>query len=115
MTAAIIAGNPPEHRIARLRQFWQTATTDPTPAASFWFGVPDAGVSRQAHNQARVLETLFLGRPGIFRPHFDRINRATLAGRWRAGEDAMRAVLQTLGPAGQGQEVGSARGYSGDP
>lgn len=68
VTAAIIAGNAPEHRVARLRQFWQTATTDPTPAASFWFGVPDAGVWRQAHNQASVLETLLFGRPGIFRP-----------------------------------------------
>ena len=68
VTAAIIAGNAPEHRIDRLRQFWQTAATDPTPAASFWFGVPDAGVWRQAYNQASVLETLFLGRPGVFRP-----------------------------------------------
>ena len=68
VTAAIIAGNAPEHRTDRLRQFWQTAATDPTPAASFWFGVPDAGVWRQAYNQASVLETLFLGRPGIFRP-----------------------------------------------
>ena len=28
-------------------------------------------------------------------------SRATLADRWRAGEDAMRAVLQTLQPTGQ--------------
>lgn len=68
VTAAIIAGNAPERRIDRLRQFWRTATTDPTPAAFFWFGVPDAGLWRQAYNQASVLETLFLGRPGIFRP-----------------------------------------------
>ncbi len=68
VAAAIIAGNAPEYRVARLRQFWQTATTDPTPATSFWFGVPDAGVWRQAHNQASVLQTLLLGRPGIFRP-----------------------------------------------
>lgn len=68
VTAAIIAGNAREHRVARLRQFWDTATTDPTPLASFWFGVPDAGAWRQAHNQASVLETLFFGRPGIFRP-----------------------------------------------
>ena len=68
VTAAIIAGNAPEQRIARLRQFWQAAATDPAPAASFWFGVPDAGPWRQAYNQASVLETLVLGRPGIFRP-----------------------------------------------
>lgn len=68
VTAAIIAGNAPERRVARLRQFWQAATTDPTPVASFWFGVPDTGAWRQVHNQASVLETLFLGRPGLFRP-----------------------------------------------
>ncbi len=68
VTAAIIAGNAPERRSDCLRQFWQAVTTDPTPAASFWFGAPDAGVWRQAHNQASVLETLLLGRPGIFRP-----------------------------------------------
>ncbi len=68
VTAAIIAGNAPEHRIVRLRQFWQTATTDPTPITSFWFGEPEAGAWRQAYNQASVLETLLLGRPGIFRP-----------------------------------------------
>lgn len=68
VTAAIIAGNAPEHRIARLQHFWRTATTDPTPVTSFWFGVPDAGAWRQAHNQASVMETLFFGRPGLFRP-----------------------------------------------
>ena len=68
VTAAIIAGNPPEQRTAKLRQFWRTATTDPTPIASFWFGIPDSGAWRQAHNQASVLETLAVGRPGIFRP-----------------------------------------------
>ncbi len=68
VTAAIIAGNAPKARVGRLRQFWQAATTDPTPVISFWFGLPAAGPWRQAYNQAAVLETLFLGRPGIFRP-----------------------------------------------
>ena len=68
VTAAIIAGNAPGQRVARLRQFWQMATTDPTPVTSFWFGAPDAGAWRQAHNQASVMETLFFGRPGLFRP-----------------------------------------------
>ena len=76
VTAAIIAGNAPEHRVARLRQFWQTATTDPTPAASFWFGIPDAGLWRQAYNQASVLETLAFGRPGLFRPRLSPRPRA---------------------------------------
>jgi len=89
VTAAIIAGNAPEHRVARLRQFWQTATTDPTPAASFWFGVPDAGLWRQAHNQASVLETLVFGRPGIFRPRLS-------PGPWAGAGDV--SALYDLAP-----------------
>lgn len=68
VTAAIIAGNPPENRVARLRQFWRMAATDPTPITSFWFGPPRDGAWRQAHNQASALETLMLGRAGLFRP-----------------------------------------------
>ena len=89
VTAAIIAGNAPEHRVARLQQFWQTATTDPAPAASFWFGVPDAGVRRQAHNQASVLETLAFGRPGIFRPRLS-------PGPWAGAGDV--SALYDLAP-----------------
>jgi NTE family protein len=38
------------------------------PVTSFWFGTPEAGPLRRAHNRASVLQTLFCGRPGIFRP-----------------------------------------------
>ena len=44
------------------------AATDPTPVTSFWFGPPQDGAWRQAHNQASALETLLLGRTGLFRP-----------------------------------------------
>ena len=68
VTAAIIAGNTPENRVARLRQFWRTAATDPTPFTSFWFGPPRDGAWRQAYNQTSALQTLMLGRTGLFRP-----------------------------------------------
>jgi NTE family protein len=68
VNAAIIAGNAPERRIERLKQFWETVTANPMPLTSFWLGTPEAGPLRQAHNQASVLQTLFFGRPGIFRP-----------------------------------------------
>lgn len=84
VTAAIIAGNAPGQRVARLRQFWEMATTDPMPVTSFWFGVPDAGAWRQAHNQASVMETLVFGRPGIFRPR--------LSGGPRIGADDVSAL-----------------------
>lgn len=68
VTAAIIAGNPPEQRVERLRQFWRGVASDPAPAMSFWFGSPATGPWRQAYNQASTLETLMLGRAGLFRP-----------------------------------------------
>ena len=68
VNAAIIAGNEPNRRVEKLRQFWALNATDPLPLSSFWFGRPASGPRRVAYNQAGVLETLFLGRPGIFRP-----------------------------------------------
>jgi NTE family protein len=68
VTAAIIAGNAPQNRVARLQQFWTAAASDPTPLTSFWFGTPQEGPWRQAYNQASVLQTLLLGRSGLFRP-----------------------------------------------
>lgn len=68
VNAAIIAGNAPADRVTRLRQFWATASSDPTPFASFWFGPPWDGLWRQAYNQASVVQTLLLGRSGLFRP-----------------------------------------------
>ena len=68
ITAAIIAGNAPKDRVARLRNFWETVSSDPTPMTSFWLGSPQAGFWRQVHNQASVLQTLMLGRRGLFQP-----------------------------------------------
>ena len=68
VAAAIIAGSAPRDRVARLRRFWETVSSDPAPAASFWFGPAQDGPWRQACNQASVLQTLLLGRAGLFRP-----------------------------------------------
>lgn len=68
VTASIIAGNARDDRVARLASFWEAVCSDPTPLTSFWFGPPGQGLRRQAHNQASVLQTLVLGRPGLFQP-----------------------------------------------
>jgi len=62
INAAIIAGNPPEHRVERLRQFWETITA---PTAS-WPALP--GPLRDAHRGAGALSALFYGEPGFFAP-----------------------------------------------
>lgn len=69
VNAAILAGNPPGRRIARLREFWAMVAADPMPVTSFWLGPPPAGGAwRRHYNRAAVLESLLLGRPGLYRP-----------------------------------------------
>jgi NTE family protein len=68
INAAIIAGNEPSQRMAKLRKFWTANVTDPLPLSSFWLGRPTSGARRVAYNQAGALETILFGRPTIFRP-----------------------------------------------
>ncbi|MBP0445278.1 patatin-like phospholipase family protein [Roseomonas sp. SSH11] len=68
VNAAIIGGNPPGRRAAALRRFWSSISADPTPLTSFWLGKPPTrGAWRRAHNEAAALQSLLLGRPGLFR------------------------------------------------
>ena len=68
INAALIAGNPPERRVERLRAFWETVTQPP-------LGVPHlAGVefpndmTRMLVNQWRAMGTLLWGAPSFFKP-----------------------------------------------
>src|SRR5271155_5311567 len=45
INAAIIAGNPPERRAARLKAFWERIT-----ARTVWPHMPDGDLFRRAHN-----------------------------------------------------------------
>ena len=68
INAALIAGNPPERRVARLRAFWDGVANDPAPALRAWGGPPARGMLREGYNLAGVVQTFLLGRPGLFRP-----------------------------------------------
>jgi NTE family protein len=68
VNAALIAGNPPERRVERLREFWETVSAPP-------FGAPYlAGVeirdelTHRFINQSRALGILVGGAPGFFTP-----------------------------------------------
>ena len=68
INSALIAGNPPEKRVERLRQFWELVSTSP-------FGIPDIGTiageddfSRIIINRTRSLGALLGGAPGFFTP-----------------------------------------------
>ena len=70
INCALIAGNPPEKRVEKLRTFWETVTQPP-------LGVPYmAGMEikndlqRQMVNQWRAFGTLLWGAPSFFKPRF---------------------------------------------
>lgn len=63
INGGIIAGNAPDRRVAKLREFWAQA------AAGSAFGrAPAAGISREMYNAAHALQTFMMGRPGLFTP-----------------------------------------------
>src|SRR3954471_2352908 len=68
INSALIAGNAPEKRVEKLRQFWETITTPP-------FGIPTMHeLTIKDHtvhgyiNQIRSLGNLLGGAPGFFSP-----------------------------------------------
>src|SRR5215510_1927356 len=63
INAAIIAGNAPEQRVARLRSFWDEITA---PTASWPAGLSGALATWQRN--AGGLAALMLGQPGFFAP-----------------------------------------------
>jgi NTE family protein len=61
INAALIAGNAPEHRVARLRAFWETVTA---PSA-FWPDLPGPAFALWRQHAAATAALLF-GQPGLF-------------------------------------------------
>jgi NTE family protein len=70
INSALIAGNPVEKRVARLREFWETVSAPPLGP----FGIPYdpavhlSGALHQFVNQTRALGIATLGAPGFFKP-----------------------------------------------
>lgn len=64
VNAAIIAGNPPERRVERLRDFWQTITNRR-------IGIPplEGDEARKARNTWSSLLTTWFGQPDFFTPN----------------------------------------------
>src|SRR5579863_2598349 len=70
INAAIIAGNAPEKRIDRLREFWELITAHPwsgyTEQLAAFF--PRNGEARSFFNQASAAQAVVSGVPGFFEP-----------------------------------------------
>ncbi len=64
VNAAIIAGNPPELRLSRLREFWDMVT-----ARRVWTWSLDGDEPRKLRNAWSAWLTMSLGAPGFFTPH----------------------------------------------
>jgi NTE family protein len=64
INSAIIAGNPPERRLERLRDFWETIT-----ARHVWLVTPDGDDPRKLRNAWSSMLTTMLGQPGFFEPN----------------------------------------------
>ena len=64
INGAIIAGNHPEYRLERLREFWETITDRP-----IWLYTPDGDMARKMRNTWSSMVTTMLGQPGFFEPN----------------------------------------------
>ena len=69
INGAIIAGNPPDRRLAKLRQFWDRVA-QPAFAGSELFSafVPEKGPVRGWHHLASAVQTRLFGQPNFFLP-----------------------------------------------
>jgi NTE family protein len=63
INSALIAGNPPELRVAKLKAFWESLA--PTPAPSFWPGMP---AWMTMPHQNGTFDTMLHGVEGFFKP-----------------------------------------------
>src|SRR5262245_29055848 len=68
VNSALIAGNPPEKRVERLREFWEAVSTSPLGLPYLpSIAIPDDS-ARSLLNQTRALGILLFGAPNFFTP-----------------------------------------------
>jgi NTE family protein len=67
INAALIAGNPPPTRLARLKEFWELVS-DPTPAWPMFQAIPFEFKMRELQNFASASIALTQGQHGFFTP-----------------------------------------------
>lgn len=63
INAAIVAGNEPEMRLPRLRQFWEQVT-----GTFHWPATALGDAARRMFNQTSAVSTMLTGQPGFFKP-----------------------------------------------
>jgi NTE family protein len=66
VNAALIAGNPPERRVDRLRAFWETVSGPPS-GARYFAGLKIRDSFRRIVNHGRSFDALLAGVPGFYK------------------------------------------------
>jgi len=64
INAALIAGNSPEHRVDKLREFWHLVSSGPAQRLPAWLG------DRATQNQWSAVMASLVGIPGFFEPRY---------------------------------------------
>jgi NTE family protein len=68
INSALIAGNPPERRVERLREFWETVTQGPLGITYMAASDIKNDLVHQLVNQTRAMGAMLWGAPGFFQP-----------------------------------------------
>ncbi len=66
INAALIAGNAPEHRVDRLREFWETVTASPLTLQTLPSALVRGNLAHSLVNQAAAFGTVIGGAPQFF-------------------------------------------------
>lgn len=61
VNGAILAGNPPHLRVQKLQEFWSHAST-----WTLFSAPPSVRGAREAYNRLHVMQSMVMGRPGLF-------------------------------------------------
>jgi NTE family protein len=70
INSAIIAGNPPEQRVAKLRAFWELVTAQHAVLTGFWNEFWTGGQARSFANQLAAGSAALNGVKGFFSPRY---------------------------------------------
>ncbi len=70
INSAIIAGNPPEKRVAKLRAFWEFVSAGSAGWSQWWTGLFTDPTTRSLINQLAAGGVMMNGVPGFFTPRF---------------------------------------------
>src|SRR5438270_3132420 len=68
INAAIIAGNPPESRVGKLRNFWEAVTSSPVGLNGDFGLISRGDAVREFINRVSAASAVISGAPGFFQP-----------------------------------------------